>query len=101
MNISFHNPKVQEWVISYTRDKLVDLQQRNKEISAVHVSFRQQDGPGCDNNVCEIELTIYGDSLFVHCKAAVMNRQQGMRCSSLPGKLMNGSANNSEACTGA
>lgn len=69
MKIRFHNPEVQEWVVSYTCDKLLDLHHRNKEITAAQVYFKQQADPNNDNKVCEIDLTIYGDSLFVHCKA--------------------------------
>jgi len=71
MNIELDIPKgaVKEWVISYASDKLMELHKRDSEISSAKVCFKL---PTTDNEskICEISLTIYGDSLFVHRKAA-------------------------------
>lgn len=71
MNIEFHNPKndVREWVIGYAKDKLVELHKRDKEISRAQVYFKRKNTAQPDDKVCEIDLTIYGDSLFIHCSA--------------------------------
>lgn len=71
MNIEFYNPsgEVKEWIIDYIKDKLMELHHRDKEISRAQVYFKQQTTAENDNKICEIDLTIYGDSLFVHQKA--------------------------------
>lgn len=76
MNIEFHNPKdvVKEWIIIYIRDKLMELYQRDKEISKAQVYFKEQISSENNNKICEIDLTIYGDSLFIHCKATSYER---------------------------
>jgi hypothetical protein len=67
MFIEFYTPErqVREWVINYTRERLAELNKHNKQISRAEVYFRDQG----TNKVCEIDLTIYGDSLLVQCSA--------------------------------
>ncbi|MDP4261379.1 MAG: HPF/RaiA family ribosome-associated protein [Bacteroidota bacterium] len=70
MNIGFHAPQgeVKEWVIDHVRQKLMDLYHQDKGITKAQVYFREQ--PDDERNkICEIELMIYGDPLFVHRKA--------------------------------
>lgn len=71
MNIEIFNPKdeVKEWLINYTSDKLMELHRQDAAISRALVYFKEEpDSPG-EDKICEIELTIYGDSLFIHSKA--------------------------------
>ena len=71
MNIEFqsgHNT-VNEWLISYLTDKLMEFHHRYKNISRAQICFREQSGVP-DDKVCEIDLTIYEGSIFVHRNAA-------------------------------
>jgi len=70
MHIEFHTPEaeVKDWVLTYLRDKLLEFYHRDKEISAAHVYLRQP-GQGESDKVCEVELTIFGDSVFVRTRA--------------------------------
>ena len=72
MNIEFHEPqgKVKVFVTDYLRDRLIALHRKDKEISRAQVYFRVQPDTSPDDKVCEIDLTIYGDSLFVHRSAS-------------------------------
>ncbi|MDP4252260.1 MAG: hypothetical protein Q8918_19350 [Bacteroidota bacterium] len=72
MNIEFQTPSqglVKEWILKSIRDKLVEFHQRDKEISKATVCFKEQAGLKTGEFVCEILLTIFGDSLFVHRSA--------------------------------
>ena len=72
MNIEFQAPneQVKEWVLSFVRDKLIEFHQSNKDISRAQVYFREEANTNKEvNKVCEIDLTIYGNSLFVQRKA--------------------------------
>lgn len=70
MNIEFHAPhgEVKEWVINYLKEQLMELHRKDKQVSRAQVYFRDQPG-GPEPKVCEIDLSIYGDSLFVHRNA--------------------------------
>jgi len=71
MNIEIHTPggKVKEWVTTYVRDRMMELHQKDKNISKAQVYFWQQPKTQNDDKACEIDLTIHGDSLFVYRKA--------------------------------
>ena len=72
MNIEIHEPKgkVKGFVTDYLRDRLISLHHKDREISRAQVYFRELTDDLPDNKVCEIDLTIYGDSIFVHRKAS-------------------------------
>ena len=63
MNIEFYTPEgeVREWVINYMKEQLIELHNRNKKISRAEVYFRDQNAM----KTCEVELSIYGDSISV------------------------------------
>ena len=71
MNIEIHTPggKVKEWVTSYVRDKLAELNRGNNKIAKAEVYFWQQMKTKNGDKACEIDLNICGDSLFVYRKA--------------------------------
>jgi hypothetical protein len=64
MTIEFHTPsgKVKEWIMIFLMRKLMDLHNSDQDISRVQVYLREQ-SPGLKS--CAIDVTIYGDSLFV------------------------------------
>lgn len=70
MTIEFHAPhgKVKEWVIDYLKNKLVQLHHINAAISRAEVYFKEDNTPG-QEKICEIDLTIYGESLFTRRSA--------------------------------
>lgn len=67
MNIEFYTPEgqVREWVINYIKEQLIELHKRNKKISRAEVYFRDQNSI----KTCEVELSIYGDSISVQRSA--------------------------------
>ena len=71
MNIEFQasQGQVKEWVIDHVREKLMELYHRDKRISRAQVYFREQPDAEGGSKICEIDLSIYGDSLFVRRKA--------------------------------
>lgn len=71
MDMEFHTAvgDVKEWVIDHVKQKLIELHHREKEISRAQVYFREESGEKTGNKICEIDLTIFGSSLFVHRKA--------------------------------
>jgi|GEM_PF-670736 uncharacterized protein YacL (UPF0231 family) len=71
MHIEFHTPHnaVREWLITHIRDQLIQLHQRDQEISRAEVYLSEQPAGETVDKLCEIQLTIYGDSIFVRRKA--------------------------------
>lgn len=69
MNIEFHVPEgqVREQLIDVVKQKLMDMY-HSQGISRAQVYFKEQTGKG-EKKVCEIELSLYGDIIFVHRKA--------------------------------
>ena len=72
MTIEFHFPqgKVEEHVLDFVKKNLVEFHQKDKEISRAEVYFKEQPTKPGTQKICEIDLTIYGDSLFVRRLAA-------------------------------
>jgi hypothetical protein len=68
MNIEFHTHgrMMKEWVIAYVREYLLELSHIYGNISRAQVHFREETTDPSNERVCEIELTIFGISLFVH-----------------------------------
>lgn len=71
MNIEFQAPQgqVKEWLINHVRNELMKLYHKDKEISRAAVYFREKANDPFHDRICEIDLAIYGDSVFVHRKA--------------------------------
>ncbi len=67
MTIEFHTParEVQEWVIDDIKKKLTEFHHRDKEISRAEVHFRKHPIAFDGDYVCEINLTIFGNSIMV------------------------------------
>ncbi len=68
MTIEIHSPQgqVSQWVIDYVKEKLMEFYHRDREIARAQVYFRQIEDNPLGTDVCEIQLTIYGNSLFIH-----------------------------------
>ena len=64
MNIEFYTPEgqVREWIINYVKEQLMKLYKRNKKIARAEVYFRDQG----NQKVCEVDLSMYGESMLVH-----------------------------------
>jgi hypothetical protein len=67
MTIEFHFPqgKIQEPVLDFIKKNLVRFHHMDKEISRAEVYFKEQATEPLTQKICEIDLTIYGDSIFV------------------------------------
>ncbi|HVX27215.1 MAG TPA: HPF/RaiA family ribosome-associated protein [Parafilimonas sp.] len=67
MTIEFHAPyhKIKEQVIEHVKKKLLELHHCNKQIVRAEVYFKENAEAKDGAKICEIELTVYGDSLFV------------------------------------
>lgn len=67
MLIEFHSDrgKVHEWVIQFVQQKLIDMHHKNKNIAEADVYFREQADSNGGTKICEIDLTVFGDSVFV------------------------------------
>ena len=72
MQIEIHAPQgqVKEWLIDFVKEQLIQLHQKDKDISRAQVYFREQDDGLIKDKVCAMDLSIYGDSLSIHRKAA-------------------------------
>lgn len=67
MNIEFHAPvkEIKEWVIDNVRDELMKLHQEHKEISRAEVYFKERMNGLISEKTCEIDLSIFADSIKV------------------------------------
>ena len=70
MKIEFHTPEgqIKKWVLEFLRFNLIDFYHSYKNISRAEVYFREDEGQ--ENKICEIQLSIFGDSLFFRQHAA-------------------------------
>lgn len=66
LNIEFHHPqgRVEESDLNMIRDGLMELRQQFKDISRAHVHLKDS-GENNNEKICEIDLTIYGSSIFL------------------------------------
>lgn len=71
MNIRIDLPsgKVTEGILIYLKKNLVAFHNRDQEVSGAEVRFKEMDYLACPGRSCDIELIIYGESLFVHREA--------------------------------
>ena len=69
MTIEFHTPQghVKDWILTFLMRRLMQLYNRDHEISRAQVYLR--DGEGGEKS-CTIDITIYGDSLLCQHRAA-------------------------------
>ena len=76
MTVEFHLPqeKIKEWVIDFVKDKLIEFHHQDKEISRAEVYFKEHATEPDGDKVCEIDLTIYGSSFFVHRNAKTFDQ---------------------------
>jgi hypothetical protein len=68
MNIEFNTPRdhVKQWVMTYLLNRMLDIHDRYPFISRAQVDLREKTG---NEKSCDIELTIFQDSVFVHRSA--------------------------------
>ncbi len=68
MYIEIYTPhgEVQEKTIRHVREQLMELHKKNKEITRAEIHFRSL----TIDSVCEVELMINDNLIFVHRKAA-------------------------------
>lgn len=78
MNIEFQIVQggVQKGFLNAVRDKLLTLHRKDKEIAKAQVIFREKPEEE-DSKICEVELLIYGGSLYVHRRADSYERAFG------------------------
>ena len=69
MTIEFHTPQghVKEWIVTFLMRRLMQLHQKDPDISRMQVYLRDMDN---GEKSCAIDLTIYGDSLLFHYRAS-------------------------------
>lgn len=72
MTLEFHMPQgtIHEWVVSFVRDNLVSLHDKDHDISRAEVFFREKPFGAIHNKLCEIELSIFGGSMFIQRRAS-------------------------------
>jgi ribosome-associated translation inhibitor RaiA len=72
MTIEFNIPHngVQEHLIQFIQHKLLDFHHRDKDLSRAKVNLRRQPDTADREYVCEITLTMSGDSIMAHRNAA-------------------------------
>ena len=71
MTIEFHTPfgKVSEKLVSSIRNDVMELSHINKKISRAEVMLTEDPGvTGVENKICEIRLSIYGETLYVRTR---------------------------------
>jgi ribosome-associated translation inhibitor RaiA len=71
MTIEFFTPhgEVPEHIILYIKEKLLEFYHRDNEIYGAEVVLKKQFISHCNDHVCEITLSIYGEVLMVHRSA--------------------------------
>ena len=67
MTIDIQEPLhgISESLLSYVKEKVVELSHLNPDISRADVIFHEDSLEPGREKVCEIRLTVFGDSLFV------------------------------------
>ena len=61
---------VQEHLIQFVQHTLLDFHHRDKDITRAEVNLRRQAGNADTEYVCEITLTLSGDTIMAHRTAA-------------------------------
>lgn len=67
MTIEFQIPEnnVKEWVISDMRDAIMRMHHEHEEISRAEICFRDRSDASSNEKICEINISIFGDSIMV------------------------------------
>jgi putative sigma-54 modulation protein len=70
--IEVHAPHsdVHEPMLKQLKEKVVSFTRNMKDIVKAHVLLREDNPAHTENRICEIKLTLFGDVLFVHRRAA-------------------------------
>lgn len=68
MNIEIHSPhgQVQEDLIKYVRNRLIEIHHRKYATAMARVYFRKEEG---GDKACDIFLSSYGDPILIHRRA--------------------------------
>lgn len=71
MNIEFHEKPglVKPWIINHLRDELVRLHHVYPELARAQVYFKTSETPS-EESVCEIDVPVYGASIYIHRAAS-------------------------------
>ena len=72
MNIEFHTPhhEVKEWIIHYMKEELMHVHRDFKEVSRAEVYFSERINDLIPEKICEVDLSIFGDSIKIKRIAA-------------------------------
>ena len=65
IEFNFMHAEVSGHVIDFVRDKLMDFHRENNEVSNAEVSFRQIPWDLKNSYVCQVKITLFGESLLV------------------------------------
>jgi hypothetical protein len=57
--------EVNEWIITYVRDAILNLHKQHNEIGRAEVCFRERMKQIVSEKICEIDLSIFKDSVMV------------------------------------
>jgi Sigma 54 modulation protein / S30EA ribosomal protein. len=70
--IDVHAPstEVHESMLKKLKEKVLSFTHNMKDIVKAHVFLREDNPAYPENRICEIKLTLFGDVLFVHRRAA-------------------------------
>ncbi|HTQ27110.1 MAG TPA: hypothetical protein VMI35_03245 [Puia sp.] len=55
-----------EWITDFIRDQLMEMYARDKSLIAARINLKEVADEGPASRVCEIELTAFGEKMFVH-----------------------------------
>lgn len=64
------NSEVHESMLKQLKERVLSFTHNMKDIVKAHVFLREDNPSSPENRVCEIKLTLFGDVLFVHRRAA-------------------------------
>jgi ribosome-associated translation inhibitor RaiA len=64
------NSDIHESMLTQLKEKVLSFTHNMKDIVKAHVFLREDNPTTTENRICEIKLTLYGDVLFVHRRAA-------------------------------
>jgi putative sigma-54 modulation protein len=66
IEFNFLNAAVSEHVVDFVRNKLMEFHRENQEVTNAEISFRRMPGETDECFVCQVKLTLFGESLLVH-----------------------------------
>lgn len=67
IEINTGSQKIDEWIITDLKNKITRFYNADKNIENAIVRLKENNNYG--NKICEIELSLFTDPIFVHCEA--------------------------------